>query len=120
MIEISPTKVAHVIVRARELDAHVDNWGDEAEMAGKDPIGRELRAFISKLNRDEQAELVAVAWIGRGTYEPDEFAEAVQTAHQERTTATWKYLLGMSMLSDYLEEGLEKLGYSIEEVEGRL
>ena len=78
---------------------------------------RELAGFINALNDDEQAHLVALVWIGRGTFEPEELDEAVETAKAERTTATSRYLLGIPLLADYLEEGLEKLGYSVEDVE---
>ena len=44
-------------------------------------------------------------------------AEAIDTARTERTNPTESYLLGIPLLADYLEEGLEKLGYSIEAVE---
>ena len=54
--------------------------------------------------------LVALAWIGRGTFSAEEFDEAVQTARDERVNSTSRYLLGMPLLADYLEEGLEQLG----------
>ena len=31
--------------------------------------------------------------------------------------STARYLLGLPLLADYLEEGLEKLGYSVEDIE---
>ena len=43
--------------------------------------------------------------------------EAVETARAERTNPTQDYLLGIPLLADYLEEGLEKLGHSVEDVE---
>jgi hypothetical protein len=55
--------------------------------------------------------------VGRGTFEKEEFAEAVDTARAERVNATAVYLLGMPLLSDYLEEGLEKMGFSVDEIE---
>ena len=130
MLEISPAKIAHVIVKAREFDAKVEVW-DEPASAGNldddadailedrasDATGSELAAFIAALNEDEQVSLVAVTWIGRGTYGPEELAEAMATARAERTNPTESYLLGIPLLSDYLEEGLDKLGYSIEDVE---
>jgi hypothetical protein len=69
------------------------------------------------LNEDEQVSLVALAWIGRGSFGPEELDEALSTARAERTNRTEDYLLGMPMLSDYLEEGLDRLGYSVEDAE---
>ena len=60
---------------------------------------------------------MALMWVGRGTYEKEEFEEAVDTARSERVNATSNYLLGIPLLADYLEEGLEKLGYSVDDVE---
>lgn len=119
MLEISSRKVAYIIVRAREIDAKVGRWdspGDAAdaetilEARRGDATEDELRSFISDLNDDEKAELVAVMWIGRETFGVDELTEAIATAKEEATTPTEDYLLGIPLLSDYLEEGLAKLG----------
>jgi hypothetical protein len=69
------------------------------------------------LNEDEQASLVALAWIGRGSFGPEELEEALSTARTEHTNRTEDYLLGMPLLPDYLEEGLDRLGYSVEDAE---
>jgi len=129
-LEIAPEKVAHVIIKAREYDAKVGAWnsspqeGDAAEdpvsiledFTG-DPTRAELAGFIRTLNDDEQASLVALMWVGRGTFEPEEFDEAVATARAERVNATVRYLLGMPLLANYLEDGLELMGFSAEDVE---
>lgn len=128
MLNISLDKVAHVIVKAREYDAKVASWGDEGnaddansdaalEDHVNDPTRSEVADFIAVLNVDEQASLVALTWVGRGTYSADEFAEALETAKAESVNKTEDYLLGIPILADYLEEGLEKMGYSVEEVE---
>jgi hypothetical protein len=129
-LEIAPEKVAHVIIKAREYDAKVGAWdaspddgdGDEDPSAiledlSNDPTLAEIAGFVDALNDDEQASLVALAWIGRGTFEPEEIGEAIETARSERTNSTARYLLGLPLLSDYLEEGLEKLGYSAGDIE---
>ncbi len=128
-LEIAPDKVAHVIIKAREYDAKVGTW-DAAKSAdaeddpesiledyANDPTRAELAAFINGLNDDEQVHLVALTWIGRGTFGPDELDEAVATARNEHVGATSRYLLGIPLLADYLEEGLEKLGISVEDAE---
>jgi hypothetical protein len=129
-IDIAPEKVAYVIIKAREYDAKVGAWNDTPEEGdaeedpnailedfNNDPTRAELAGFIGGLNYDEQANLVALAWLGRGTFEKEEFAEAVETARNEKINATAGYLLGMPLLADYLEEGLEKMGYSVEDSE---
>ena len=132
MLEIAPEKVAHVIVKSRQFDAKVANWDepspsysvdldDEAEAILEDRSGdatqSEIAAFIAGLNEDEQASLVALTWVGRGTYSADEYQEAYELAKAERVNPTEQYLLGIPLLADFLEEGLEKLGYSIEDAE---
>jgi len=130
MLEIAPEKVAHIIVKARQYDSKVASWDDTAnsgdaaddpasilEDFADDPTRAELVSFINALNEDEQVHLVALAWIGRGTFAVEEFDEAVETARNERVNATSRYLVGMPLLADYLEEGLEKLGISVEDAE---
>lgn len=96
-LAISPRKVVHVIYLARE--------GSVGEA--------EVHAFIDALNDDEKAHLTAVAWVGRGAFDAEDFAEAVATAHAEATTPTADYLLGMPHLAENLENGLEELGIDI-------
>lgn len=101
MKDISPRKVAQVALMHHDL-------------------GREdsaLRDFIEAMTEDEQAELVAVMWIGRGSFEAEEFADAVQTARAEATTPCYDYLIGTPHLSDNLENGLEALGYPVSDIE---
>jgi hypothetical protein len=126
-IEISPAKVGFVIVKAREIAAKVAAWDDSAtsdhdaesilESFSDDATLDELKGFIRDLNEDEQTSLVALAWIGRGSFAPEELEEALATARAERTNRTDDYLMGMPLLPDYLEEALDRLGYSVEDAE---
>ena len=129
MLEIAPEKVAHIIIKAREYDTKVDavipddgsgsdgEPEDVLESLPDDATRPELVAFINALNEDEQANLVALTWVGRGTFEADELDEAVETARQEKVNSTAEYLLGIPLLADYLEDGLEKLGFAVEDIE---
>lgn len=126
MLQIAPEKVAHVIVRARELDAKVSPWDSSGDVRDADTIlearagdatEAELREFISNLNEDERTSLVAVMWIGRETFGADELAEAIDTARLEATSPTADYLLGEPLLADHLENGLDALGISVEDAE---
>jgi hypothetical protein len=126
-LEISTDKIGFVITKAREMAAKVAAWDDGAtsdhdaesilEDFSDDATQAELKEFIRDLNQDEQASLVALAWIGRGSFGPEELDEALATARAERTNRTEDYLLGMPLLPDYLEEGLDRLGYSVEDTE---
>ena len=70
MLEISARKVAQVAMMGRELN--------RAE--------GELRAFIDRMGEDEQAELVAIMWIGRESFFAEDLAEAIATAKSEAST----------------------------------
>lgn len=97
MLEISAATVVQVIFLSREGPA------GEAE----------LHAFIDALNDDDKAQLTAVAWVGRGAFEPEDFDEAVATARAEATTPTADYLMGMPHLAENLEAGLDALGVDV-------
>jgi len=71
-MEIAPQQVAQIVLMGHELD--------RAE--------GELHAFIDATPEDERAELVALYWIGRGSFEPEDWEEAVATALAEATTPT--------------------------------
>lgn len=125
LLEISPSKVARIIIRAREIDAKTGRWDTPTDDAEADSILEsrpsdatedELRSYISDLNRDEQASLVALMWIGRDTFTADDLAEAIETAKSEASAPTEDYLLGIPLLSDFLTAGLEALGYDAEEL----
>ncbi|WP_104020112.1 DUF3775 domain-containing protein [Roseovarius nitratireducens] len=104
MLDISVYKIAQIVLMARELG--------RAE--------GELRAFIDRLSEEEQASLVAVMWIGRGSFEAEEIEEAKRTAFEEATTPCVDYLIGTPHLSDHLENGLDALGLSAAEDENDL
>ncbi|MCO5147224.1 MAG: DUF3775 domain-containing protein [Aquamicrobium sp.] len=90
-------------------DGHLhDGLAEEEE---EDLTERELRALINDLNVDEAAELIALAWIGRGDFDPSEWDDVVAEARQRgQGRRASNYLLGMPMLGDWLEEGLEAIG----------
>lgn len=128
MLEISAGKVAYVAILAREIDVKVAPWdseGDDTDSDGgavleahaDDPSILEFREFIDGLNEDEQASLVAVMWIGRDTFTADDLEEAIDTARAEAINKTADYLIGIPLLADYLQAGLEALGIDPEDEE---
>jgi hypothetical protein len=134
-LEIAVESVCHVIALSRELVADMDELQDEPGEHSPDDVAKEelpeederpqtnsteyeeLKEFLEGLNDDEQFELIAMAWIGRGTFTADDWDEAVETAQDEHPRNALRYLLGMPLLADYLEEGLSELGLSCEDVE---
>lgn len=96
-MEITARAVAQVILMGHEME--------RAE--------GELRGFVDRLGRDEQAELVALFWIGRGSFEAEDFAEALTTAKAEATVPTVDYLTGSPHFADHLEAGAETMGLDV-------
>lgn len=113
-LEINPEKVCFLIVKARAFDEDLPNLDEDDP---DDPTVQELVGFINSLTISERVDLVALAWLGRGTYDREEWADAVAEARGAHNRHTARYLLGMPQLGDYLEEGLAQLGYSCEEYE---
>jgi hypothetical protein len=129
MLTIPLEKLAYIIEKAREFDAEVepvdDNPGsNQADDAGvailedtpDNPIQAELTEMLNDLNVDEQAEMLALLWVGRGDFGPAEWADALRQARERRNERETLYLVGTPMLGDLLEQGLAELGYSLEGV----
>lgn len=127
MDSLSVDVVSYIIIKAREFDAKVEPvdekpGSDEAddgeaivlEDFADDPTYQELREAIDDLDEDAACELVAMMWIGRGTYDAEDWEEAVETARQEATNSTADYLVGTPQLGDFLEDGLTALGYEFD------
>lgn len=134
MVTINPEKVCYIVIKAREFDEKVDpgdddpgsNPGDDKsveilEDRPDDPTLEELMGAIDTLNEDEGLELIALAWIGRGDFEPEEWDEALEAAREVPEKRIADYLIQMPLLGDYLEEGLAKFDLNCIEFEtGRL
>jgi hypothetical protein len=73
------------------------------------PVRQEIVAEIEDLEPEQQAELVALMWIGRGDMEPEEWEEALQLAQERHEGSTPEYLLSHPHVADYWDEGVDKL-----------
>jgi len=119
---ISLEAVVTVIDHARAVqsaDADAEPYDDEEPDTRDDAAERAaLAAFIDELAEEEQAALIALAWIGRGDFEAEDWVEARKLAAERgagRDTAA--YLLAMDMVGDLLAEGLDAFGIAEEEIE---
>lgn len=125
---VNPELVCVFIVKARQVNVKevsgFENDGSDGPDDGmhgvlqedpNDDTRQELGDMIDSLNEEEAAELVAMCWIGRGDYDAREFAQAKNDARERAGssgTSTSQYLLGIPLLADYLDEGLNALGWS--------
>ena len=112
-------RLSFIIVKAREYDVKEegadpetgsnpidDGQTDVLTNKPDDPVREELLGAIRSLNEEERLRLVALAWLGRGTYSKEEWREAINTARSEHSRRTAEYLIGLPLLGDYLEDGL--------------
>jgi hypothetical protein len=131
MPEINPEKVCFIIEMARNMlgeDLGIDpdgsNPADDERNALTDansPMRRELVQYVRDLDADEAAALLALAWIGRGDYEAEDWQRAVKAASErgDKDEPAWRYLLELPLLPDYLEDALSAFGRSCEDFRSR-
>ena len=130
---ISAEKVFRVASKTRQFEVKdlvsdpnpASNGADDRmvgvlEDRGDDPAMYELVSMIQALNEDEKADLVALAWLGRGDGDLSIWGDLRAEAARAHNTRTAQYLLTLPMLADYLEEGLALFGHSPTEVEQTL
>jgi hypothetical protein len=123
MLTIPLSKLGFIIEKAREFDAEVpadegnsdSNPSDDGESGilldtPDNSTEQELRDAIMGLNADEQEELLALIWVGRGDFGPGEWRQAMIQARETRTASEADYLIGTPLLADYLEEAAAALG----------
>ena len=102
-MDIGADQVGEVILLAREMVEQFVGADDQFD------------GLIEGMNDDQRLELVALVWIGRGDFEPEEWADAVRMAREREDAAslsTSDWLLGIPNLADLLDEGLAAMGRS--------
>ena len=127
--------LCRIILRAKEMEAQVpaadpdesaddvDDYDDDRgqtlsvlEDELNDGVEAELRAILDDLAEDQVAETLALAWVGRGTYEASEWEDAFADASENDPESAVDELLDMPLLASYLEGGLATFDYSCEGV----
>ena len=100
-------------VRVEDISNFADEHADDTsgDEQGTTEYGQ-LKEFVDALNEEEQCNLVALAWLGRGTYDKSDWASALSDARDAHNDHTADYLLGIPLVGTYLEDGLAQLGYA--------
>jgi hypothetical protein len=124
-LTLNPETAFFILLKAREFGAKVeavdpdegsnpadDKSIDVLEFQADDTVEEEVAGAINALNVDEQLDLIALSWIGRGDYTFDDWAEAREEARRIGRTEIARYVLGHPTLSDDLEEAMTQLGFS--------
>jgi hypothetical protein len=125
-----------LILRAREMEAqvpasdpdedadNVDDFDDEEEDQAlsvledelNSGVEEEIQAVLDDLADDQLAETLALAWVGRGTYDASEWDDAFAEASDNDPESAIDELMDMPLLASHLEAGLAAFDYSCEGV----
>jgi hypothetical protein len=125
-----------LIIRARELEAqvpaldpdedpdNVDDFDDDAEDQAlsvledelNSGVEEEMRAMLDDLADDQLAEALALAWVGRGTFDASEWDDAFAEANDTDPESAIDELLDMPLLASHLDSGLNAFDFSCEGV----
>jgi len=127
MLNLNPDTVCFLVARARVFhskeevvlpdptDSPADDWGRQVLADhGDDAVFQEFKSTIEDLEPDQQQEVVALMWLGRGEFDAAEWEDAVEEARNSWTPSTAEYQIAHPQLADHLLEGLDLLGYSCE------
>ena len=128
--------LCRLIIRARELEAqvpasdpdedadNVDDLDDEGEDQALSVLEDELnsgvedevQATLDDLADDQLAETLALAWVGRGTYDASEWEDAFAEAGDLNVDERMDELMDMPLLASHLEAGLAAFDFSCDGV----
>jgi hypothetical protein len=112
--------ICRLIIRAREMEAQVaTNEADDEEDPldaddefavmdddANDVVEEEVRALLDDLGDDQVEEILALAWVGRGTYDASEWADALEEARDPNSEDPVDQIIDMPALAGLLEAGL--------------
>ena len=118
--------LCRIVLRAREYEAQTptdydgneaaDNVDDEDEGslsvlddAINDSVEEELKSVFEDLGEDQLAEVIALCWVGQGTYDAGDWDEAMEEASdltKDGGDGAVDELMEMPMLASVLEAGL--------------
>jgi hypothetical protein len=129
-LTVSLDIICRLIVRARELEAQVpaietdededpqdtDDGLSVIEDGANEVVEAEIVALLDDLGDDQIAEILALAWVGRGTYDATEWDDALEEANDPDGDDLTDQLLEMPMLAAYLDAGLAAFDLSCEGV----
>jgi hypothetical protein len=111
-LSISPEKVCYIISKARQFEAKDvvadpesgsnaadDRMVDVLEDQAEDPVYEEPTAFIATLDEDEQVDLIALTWLGRGDASIDEWDDLHSEAARARKRAHRRLSAGTAIVA---------------------
>jgi len=119
-LSIAPDYLARLVVKTRGLQARAgeadpdpgSNAIDDGMVVSlqdtrADLSREEVREELQGLDDRQQAELVALMWIGRGDAEPDEWEQTIELARQLKERPTHP------LVAEHWAEGAARLGIDL-------
>jgi uncharacterized protein DUF3775 len=116
MYTITLNQIAAIIIAARDCEVEEKALARRKAGGGRTPVtpaADHLADLIEDLTRTELNELLALAWMGRGDFEPDDLPEALRQASKIISTQPAAYVARLAGLGEYLRSALTSLGYSV-------
>jgi hypothetical protein len=124
VLNINPEIVCFIISKAKEFHVKEEvtfnedmpnseyeyDWAQILADHEDDLSYYELKKVIEDLEPDQQVDLLALMYIGRGDFETSEWSEARKLAKENLAPNLTRYLLSKPLIADYLEKSLELLG----------
>lgn len=112
--------ICRLIIRARELEAQVPAEQTEADDDPSDSddqfavledeadtaVEEEIQTLLDDLAEDQQREVLALAWVGAGTYDASEWDDAIESASDPDSEDPVTQIMELPMLAATLEAGL--------------
>lgn len=125
-LTLKPEEAYFILLKAREFDEQVDRSDSDpdagedvddggAEVAADDETLEELTGALRALNDDARLDLIALIWIGRGDFSFAEWKDAREAAADIGRGRFPRYIAGIPLVSDYLDDSLSQLGWSYED-----
>lgn len=128
-LNINPETVCQIINRAHEFQAKEGvNFTEKIDSSEYeyDPLQiladhkddltlGEVKSLIEDLEPDQQIELLALMYLGRGDFEPSEWSQAQKEAKKNLAPRLTEYLFAKPQIAEYLQKGMEILGYYCDE-----
>lgn len=128
-LRINPDKVCELIEASRELAGKVPattgdrtSTGDDSpfismeDYGGADPRRQQIVELIGGLNVEEQADLLALLYVGRGDFDLADWEAALAEAEARIGSKDADFMIGDAALPGYLSDALDAFGKSCPEV----
>lgn len=129
VLNINPDIVYFIISKAKEFQAKEEvtfsekmpeseyeyDWSQILADHEDDLSYLEVKKVIEDLEPDQQIDLLTLMYIGRGDFDDNEWSAARKEAKNNLAPNLTGYLFSKPFIADYLERGLEILGYTREE-----